>query len=366
MSSSSKIAQWRSTYLQLLGELGAESAIKAMMSHAPDDPKHRHNFDCFMDVAKATHMSTSQNDSREHILVFVIHGIRDEGPWLDMIKSVLQSESITVQTTDFKRVGACRFLFRWRIDKIVNATKTKLFDAIDDAERKNDKLRVMAIGHSFGTYILLKVLEDTPTLKIERMIFCGSVAPREFRYDKLKNRPELLVNDCGARDIWPIVAESFGLSDYGAAGVFGLRGTNVVDRFHDFGHGGYLKKSFVEQFWKPFFTEGRVVPSEYTEDRRPIPLGVTLLGYGYKLIGLLGLIWFLPWFLRLTLKNRYDQISWIDFFAFFIPGLLVGRIVVDTIRFHFPPNRNKKDWKYSILFLVWIAIIIWSIRHYRG
>jgi hypothetical protein len=340
-----------------------------MESHAPDDPEERHDFDSLMECIKATHLCATQSNLQEHILVFVIHGIRDEGPWMEMIKQVLQSENITVQPTDFDDVGAVRFMLGCKTNDIIKATRIKLLDAIDNAERKHAALRIMAIGHSFGTYILLKVLEDNPTLIIEKMIFCGSVAPRDFRYDQLKNRPMLLVNDCGARDIWPIVAEGFGRLKYGAAGVRGLRVTNVEDRYHDFGHSGYLEKSFVEQFWKPFITEGKVVSSEYSANRRPIPRGVALLGYGYKLIGLLALVWFYSWFWQLVLKDRSNYpyvvefcLYCIEFLTFFLPGIIGSWILFDTVRYLYP---KLQGWLYFLSLLALLppvavsAVIYW-------
>lgn len=359
MSSSNSTSQLIEKFKRLLERLGPELAVEAMMSDVPNDPIERHDFDSLMELLKVfkTLISPLQNDSSERIIVFVIHGIRDEGPWMEMVKKVIQSNDITVQPTDFDDVGAVRFMLGFNISEIITQTEKKLRDAIESAKEQYDVVRVMAIGHSFGTYVLLKVLEDNPTLRIEKMIFCGSVAPRKFRYDKLKNKPALLVNDCGARDIWPILAEGFGRLRYGAAGVRGLRISGVEDRYHDFGHSGYLSKGFVEQFWKPLFTEGLVVPSEYTANRRPIPRGVSILQYGYYLVGGIGFTLCLPWILRPILKDRYDRISWIEFFTLFIPGLFIGWVLIDTIRFYFPPIRNRKDWKYSILLLVWIAVI---------
>lgn len=305
-----------------------ETAIASLLNHAPTDPDERHHFDSVIAVAQA-----SSRKAAKHTLVIVIHGIRDEGPWMEMICDVVGSKSVTVQPIDFDDFGALRFLFGIKVESIIESAVQKIRHAISHAKQQHGDLRLMAIGHSFGTYVLLKALDNHPDLEFERMIFCGSVAPRKYRYDKLKNAPPM-VNDCGARDIWPIIAESFGWKDYGAAGVWGIRVANVHDRYHDFGHSDYLRREFAEEYWKPFIEKGEKKESPYQTVRRPAPRGLRLLGHGYWLISGLVLLALIPCPFAFLFENQFLAFRWIAaILIWLIDVALIAWIVIGTVVF---------------------------------
>lgn len=113
------------------------------------------------------------------------------------------------------------------------------------------------IAHSFGTYILARILAQDGNLEMKRVIFCGSVVPRRFNWTKVKRqitaRP--LLNECGSRDAYPVLAHrtTFG---YGPTGTFGFSDGNVYDRFHEFAHSDYFDAKFVQTDWVPFIVNG--------------------------------------------------------------------------------------------------------------
>lgn len=358
MPSRSRLSQITSEILQAIDKApDVETAIESLASRAPTDPAERHHFDSVIAIARV-----SSKKPAKHTLVFVIHGIRDEGPWMDMVRDVIESKSVTVKLIDFDDFGAGRFLFGIKVKSVIEASVQKMRHAISYIEQKHGDVRLMAIGHSFGTYVLLKVLDDNPDLAFERMIFCGSVAPRKYRYDKLKNAPQM-VNDCGARDIWPIIAGSFGWKDYGAAGVWGIRVANVDDRYHDFGHSDYLTREFAEQYWRPFIASGTINYSAYQKVRRPAPRGLRLLGYGYNLLAGIACLALSPCLFAIVFKENYVNARWIAaIIVWTVAVLLVGWITLGTIRFLYPdsfrrPSKDssqQKRWGY----LHWGAVLI--------
>jgi hypothetical protein len=96
------------------------------------------------------------------------------------------------------------------------------------------------------------------------LVLCGSILPLDFRWDKLRGSVETeVINDCGIRDIWPILAQSttFG---YGPSGRFGFGTPGIRDRFHDFGHAAFFQKNFVRDYWLPWFRNGKFVNSSAT------------------------------------------------------------------------------------------------------
>jgi hypothetical protein len=118
------------------------------------------------------------------------------------------------------------------------------------------------IAHSFGTYAIGKILKENPDIRLHRLILCGAILPSEFRWDQIPHSVETeIINDCGIRDIWPVLAQSttFG---YGPSGRFGFGAPGVRDRYHDFGHGGFFQEQFVSNFWLPWFRSGNFVKSK--------------------------------------------------------------------------------------------------------
>jgi hypothetical protein len=113
---------------------------------------------------------------------------------------------------------------------------------------------------------LTKLLREFPHVRLWRIIFCGSVVKQDFEWEQVRDRfgaPErktgFIVNDCGNQDIWPVIGKFAGWR-YGNAGTDGFGGIYVEDRFHDGGHGLFFDPSFIEQYWKPFVSEGHIVP----------------------------------------------------------------------------------------------------------
>jgi YVTN family beta-propeller protein len=199
-------------------------------------------------------------------VVLLIHGIRDFGEWEQMVSSILEEPGTRVLPLSYGRFDAVRFWFPiWTRDAPVK----KLLRRIRDARVRFPKAKLSVIAHSFGTYAIGKILRKNPDIRLHRLILCGSILPPEFPWDHLPHSVETeIINDCGTRDIWPVLAESttFG---YGPSGRFGFGTPGVRDRYHDFGHGGFFNNEFVRQFWLPWFRRGEFVKSE-----APAPSGL--------------------------------------------------------------------------------------------
>lgn len=224
---------------------------------------------------------TGMAESKLRKLVLVIHGIRDQGEWMEMVKERLQSSDVVVQPIDFEDLDAFRFMTGFGVSGVIAKVLTK----IRKAKADHVGAELMVIAHSFGTFVVSRILREESDIRFDRAIFCGSVIPRDFRFDLVPHCPKI-VNECGGRDIWPVVAQGFSFRyKYGAAGVWGLRTSGIEDRFHDSAHSDYLTPEFVDSFWKPYVDHNELVPSPFQSKRRSTPRGVTFLGYGWRLIG---------------------------------------------------------------------------------
>jgi Protein of unknown function (DUF4019) len=199
-------------------------------------------------------------------VILLLHGIRDFGEWEQKVASTLEELPGTkAPPLSYGRFDAFRF---WFPIGTREAPVEKLLWRIRDARMRFPNAKLSVIAHSFGTYAISKIFTENPDIQLHRLILCGAILPSDFRWDQIRQRVESeVINDCGTRDIWPVLAQSttFG---YGPSGRFGFGTPGVRDRFHDFGHGGFFQDKFVREFWLPWFRK-----ADFVRSTAPSPSG---------------------------------------------------------------------------------------------
>ena len=84
------------------------------------------------------------------------------------------------------------------------------------------------VGHSNGTYLLAKALQDYPAVKFGNVVFAGSVVNRDFDWVQLikQRRVEQVLNFVASADwvvAWfPKALQDIGIQDLGSAGYNGF------------------------------------------------------------------------------------------------------------------------------------------------
>ncbi len=203
---------------------------------------------------------------RDHLVV-MIHGIRTEARWFDEVTAILRQEDhqLNPVSTGYEYFDVVRFLlpFRWAKRRVIERVEEKMLSVVDDPST----VKVSVVAHSFGTFVLSEVLQRNPRIAINRLILCGAVLPRDFRWDLIRDRltvidpheypTQRLLNECGWRDTWPVLAQ-FMTWGYGSSGRFGFQSPLVWDRFHDLDHSGFFQDAFVRDYWSPFISEGMI------------------------------------------------------------------------------------------------------------
>src|SRR5262249_22061149 len=128
---------------------------------------------------------TVRNDVSD--VVFVIHGIRDEGYWTRKIAYHVQLEgqklgrTVATETSTygyfpmlpFLRPGAREEKVQWLMDRYTEARA-----------RYPRAQRFHYVGHSNGTYLLTKALEESPAVHFDQVVFAGSVVRRDYSWDR--------------------------------------------------------------------------------------------------------------------------------------------------------------------------------------
>jgi pimeloyl-ACP methyl ester carboxylesterase len=191
--------------------------------------------------------------SREPIghLVILVHGINTRALWMDEVKPALSDAGLLVESTSYGEYNPIRFLLpgqflrRKAIDRVVTDINTAI--------RLHRPECLSVISHSFGTFVIARVLADHPEFKWHRIIFCGSVVPENFPLFQYTDRFDPpLINEIGTKDFWPALAECTGWG-YGSVGSTGFNRPGVESRWHNgFRHSDFLTRQFAETYWVPF------------------------------------------------------------------------------------------------------------------
>lgn len=134
------------------------------------------------------------------------------------------------------------------------------------------------IAHSFGTYILCKAVQKYSALKFDKIILCGSVAPRDFDWRKVYSRNQITAvkNDGGTND-WPARFSRFFARGTGDAGFKGFdqKEPYIDDTlFEEFDHGSVFAADHYLSQWIPFIEQIRpfangAVPADFEEPISP-------------------------------------------------------------------------------------------------
>lgn len=199
-------------------------------------------------------------------VVVLIHGIRTYAPWQELLKSELDKHGVKSYPIGYGYFDSFRFWFPYFFRQ---GPIEKITQELRNIQAKYPTDNIIVIAHSFGTYVISKILLNSPDVKINRLLLCGSIIKNSFRWDKLPKIPRGgIINDCGLKDIWPLLAKSLSWG-YGSTGRFGFKSSEVTDRYHDFGHSDFFDHEFMQKFWIPFILHGQPVKSE----KKPISSG---------------------------------------------------------------------------------------------
>jgi len=199
--------------------------------------------------------------ARVRHLVILIHGINTRALWFGTVAPTLAKAGFTVSTIGYGRFGILRFLLP--IAAFRRAAAERVSKKIRGAMEIHKPRKVSVIAHSFGSYIVARILETEFDRHWDRIIFCGSVVREDFPLEQYLARfqPPIL-NEIGTRDVWPAIAAAVTWG-YGSVGSHGFQSPAVSERWHsEFAHSDFLTPAFCTKFWVPFLRDGTVVEAD--------------------------------------------------------------------------------------------------------
>jgi hypothetical protein len=217
-------------------------------------------------------------------VVFVIHGIRDEGHWTERIARRVQRRADAENASDggkrkieivtagygyfpmlsFLRPGARQEKVEW------------LMNQYTAARARFPKANFSYIGHSHGTYLLAEAFERYPAVRFKHVLFAGSVVRTD--YDWAPRQIEKILNIRAHDDAvvawFPTAFEQLGWQDLGGAGFSGFkespRPTAKAVNMPHFARGGH-SAALEEEWWDAiagFVVTGRFEPPDRIEEHQ--------------------------------------------------------------------------------------------------
>lgn len=202
-------------------------------------------------------------------VVVFIHGIRTHAPWQDVAEDeVRKIPNAVAMSFGYDYFDVLRF---WLPGIFRRRPIERSLQYLRDAQAQYPAARMSVVAHSFGSYVLSRILIKNPDVRPNRVLLCGSIIPTNYRWDQVPCglSRERVVNEVGTRDLWPVVAKAVSWG-YGASGSFGCKNPRVSDRFHDLDHSGFLKRTHIRKYWIPFLSTGSIVRGEWPEGP-PVP-----------------------------------------------------------------------------------------------
>ena len=165
-------------------------------------------------------------------VVFVIHGIRDTGYWTHKIARRVQARGrqlrrprvFATETSTYGYFPMLWFLLPSRRREKV----AWLTDRYVAARALYPTARFSYVGHSNGTYLLAKALEENPAVRFSHVVFAGSVVRRDYDWTRTVARKQVkkVLNYVATNDLvvacFPGALETFKRTELGAAGHQGF------------------------------------------------------------------------------------------------------------------------------------------------
>jgi hypothetical protein len=226
--------------------------------------------------------------ARKHIVV-LLHGMNTNAEWQEVLAESMRNEpSIEPTVVGYNNFNPLKFWmpFYFRAAR-VNKVLTDL-RGIRDREPNAD---ISIVAHSFGTYIVCRILMLAGDFRFHRILLCGSIINTDYDWSAVSSqfsRP--VINDIGRRDIWPSIAKSITWG-FGNSGFIGFQNSLVRDRHFIYGHSDFLEIKHMRRYWLPYLLDGRVVPSKYSRRRKKMGIWESFIRWlpiKYPIVGAFG------------------------------------------------------------------------------
>lgn len=187
--------------------------------------------------------------------VLSLHGIKTRGIWQKDLAPILARNEFIPYALDYGNFFAVQLLIPCQRDKKVKWLR-KTIEAIP--EMQQDK-KCSIIAHSFGAYLVGRLLEKYPMFKFDKVIFAGSILNENYDWPSILagGQVNLFRNDYGRLDPWPGIARAL-VPGTGNSGTRGFLKSNsstkhrmLQNEFRLYRHSDYFHLKHFTHEWIP-------------------------------------------------------------------------------------------------------------------
>lgn len=228
-------------------------------------------------------------DSPNSRILVLIHGIRTDGAWQrDVQREFHGVENLQVHDLGYDVVTGLQLAGPFRKGPV-----NKIVRDIRRLKSEEPLAKISVIAHSFGTYVVSRILEDHPDIKFEKIVLSGCLIKRSYPWDRNAQNMQKssIINDVGVRDIWPLIA-SCSTWGYGSTGRVGFKSATVTDRYFNYSHSEFFENDglHIRKYWRPLFEFDEIVPSEWESDTNRPKTGFTTLFAAHQNTGIAAIV----------------------------------------------------------------------------
>jgi CheY-like chemotaxis protein len=206
-----------------------------------------------------TYLAEEQKNDK---IVISLHGIRTLGTWQNIFSDFINEKTKGIEHHSFKYGFFGLLFFIFPIIRIFHSKK--FIKKIENIINKNSDKEIYIFAHSYGTYIISKLLEKNSKIRINTLFLSGSVLPSNYDiYKKFEDRVDKIINDCGINDFVLVINKLLVpfLGDAERIGFSGVNNKQIINRFFQGGHSLYFKnyknKNFMEYYWIPYLIDSK-------------------------------------------------------------------------------------------------------------
>lgn len=217
-----------------------------------------------------SNLTSTHENTATPIVVIMVPGIRDFGEWTNTATELLVKQiNATCVRVNYGWYDAVSF-----ISPFSNSDQPyqKVLDTYEDVRTNYPTARICFVAHSFGTFLVGRLIKEHSGARLHRIVLCGSVLKPDFEWrdvdhrigDGLLTPMQSVLNECGNRDVWPLMAQTVS-SRYGDVGRHGFKNNIYAASVFFFGgHSCFFKKDRILE-WGKFLQDGEKPTSQATE-----------------------------------------------------------------------------------------------------
>lgn len=220
--------------------------------------------DTVANIISITNSTIVDKNRSKKAIVISLHGIRTYGHWQNELSTFIQDKTEHIEYHPFK-YGFFSVIFFF-IPLIRYIKSKSIIKSIKKIIDENKDKEVYIFAHSYGTYVISKLIElNEFDKKINTVFFCGSVLPSSYDiHGKLSSKVNKIVNDCAIKDYVLIINKIFipFLGNAGRVGFEGVNNNQICNRYFKGGHSLYFNKvnnheNFMEKYWMPHLIDDK-------------------------------------------------------------------------------------------------------------